>query len=94
MLGLLIMVGGLGLGLAGVDARTSRGTQLALVGLVAWGAWWACLPCVTHRHDSLPALALGALVAWVLLCRHRVVLARFQGIAWSDTIPEAPHEAR
>jgi hypothetical protein len=85
VLGLLIMIGGLALGLAGVDDRTSCTRQFALVGLVAWAAWWACLPCVTRHHDSLPALAFGALVAWALLFRHRELLARWNSLAWADT---------
>jgi len=70
VIGVLIVAGALALALSGVDARTPVVKRVSLGGLVIWGGWWACLPCLARTHDSLPAIALGGLVAWVLL-RHQ-----------------------
>lgn len=73
--GLAILAGGLALGATAMDRHTPWSVSWPLVGLVAWAAWFALVP-FSRGPDSLPAIALAALVAYALI-RHscRVVAA-------------------
>lgn len=81
-LGVAIMLGGLALSAAGVDAMSRRLVRWAITGLVCWGAWFALHAYLGLPHDSMPALALAALVAYVLLVHGRQVRGILDGEDW------------
>lgn len=74
-LGLAIVLGALLLGASAVDRRTRWAVSWPLSGLAAWGTWFALVP-FARGPDSLPALALAGLVAYVLIRHNRAVVDR------------------
>jgi len=75
LVGLAVAGGGLVLGATAVDRHTPWPVSWPLVGLVAWAIWFALVP-FSRGPDSLPAIALVALVAYALICHScRVVAA-------------------
>lgn len=79
--GLAIAMGGLLLSLTALDASSSRLLRWAVSGLVAWGAWFG-LVGFAGGHDSPAALALGGLVAVVLLAFRRQLADILAGALW------------
>lgn len=83
--GLAILAGGLVLGATAVDRHTPWTVSWPLVGLVAWAVWFALVP-FSRGPDSLPAIALAALVAYALIRHSRRVVT-----ALGLQRKEAPH---
>lgn len=66
----------------GMDKKTHFMVRWPMAGLVGWGAWFALVPWTHHGHDSLAAIALGLLVAFVLIVYGRQVRGILDGEVW------------
>lgn len=82
VVGLMIAAGGALITAGVMDARTSRLRRWPVVGLVGWGVWFALVPVYARRSDGLAAVAIAALVAWVLLVHGRAVRDIIDGAPW------------
>lgn len=82
VVGLTIAAGGALIAAGSMDEHTSRLRRWPVVGLVGWGAWFALVPVYAHRSDGLAAVAIAALVAWVLLVHGRAVRDIIDGAPW------------
>ncbi len=82
IIGLVIAAASLLLCVSAVDGKTHPVLRWALIGLVCWGAWFAALPAIEGRHDSASAIALAALVAYVLVRHWRELAAILDGAWW------------
>lgn len=81
VIGLSIVVGGVILLAVGCDRRSRFIHRVLVVGLVIWGAWFAYIGW-RGLHDSPPALAMGACVAFVVLCNGRQIRGILDGEPW------------
>lgn len=81
LIGLCVVAGGALLLAMGCDRRSRFVHRLLVVGLVLWGTWFAWLAWQGH-HDSPPALALGACVAFVVLAHGRQIRGILDGEPW------------
>lgn len=82
IIGLAIVAGGMVLALSAVDRASRPLLRWAVIGLVCWGAWFALLPAIEGKHDSPAAIALGALVAYVLLRHSGQIVSILSGAEW------------
>lgn len=82
LIGLVVVAGGLSLLLSAVNGhRAYRFKRWLLIGLVGWGAWFGLIP-FERQPDSLPSLAFGALIAYVLLKHGRRVSSVVSTNSW------------
>lgn len=81
-LGLTIAAAGAVLAATSMDAHTSRLQRWPVVGLVAWGVWFGLVPLEAGRTDGPAALAMAALVAYVLVVHGRAVRDIIDGAPW------------
>lgn len=81
-IGSIIAVAGLGIAVFGMDNKSHPIPRWGVIGLVCWGAWLAVVPLTGRSHDSLPAIAMSALVAYVLVRHGRHVVAILDGAMW------------
>jgi hypothetical protein len=81
VIGVLIALGGLLIQAAGADRRNSWVVHLITTGLVGWGVWFALLGFQGHA-DSLPGIAMGIAVAYVVVIRGRQVRGILDGEDW------------
>lgn len=75
LVGLAVAGGGIALGATAVDRQTHWSVSWPLVGLVAWATWFGLVP-FSRGPDSLPAIALAGLVAYVLIRHCRRIAAQ------------------
>lgn len=78
VIGLAILVAAIALAASSVDRLTRVSVWLPLIGLQGWAAWFSLQP-LSQGPDSAAAIALAALVAWVLI-RHRDLVVRGLGL--------------
>jgi hypothetical protein len=83
--GLGIVLGGFLILCMGSDKHTPWLTKAPVIGLVAWGAWFGGL-ALEGKHDSLAAIALAGLVAYVLLRYGRQVRGVLDRERWWITL--------
>lgn len=76
-----VLVGALVLLFTGVDRASPAHIRWPMIGLVLW-ALWMLLASAAGRHDSPPAIAMTALVAYVLLRYGRQVRGILDGEQW------------
>lgn len=79
-IGLVILLSSYLLSAAAVSQATRRLVRWPLVGMGAWATWFLLQP-FAGAHDSPPALAFAALVAYVLTVHRRRVVAFIEGRA-------------
>jgi hypothetical protein len=79
LVGLFILGAAVMLAASAVNRQTRPAVWAPLIGLQAWAAWFVLHP-FSQGPDSPPAIALAALVAWVLI-RHRGLVVRCLGLS-------------
>ncbi|RZL07166.1 MAG: hypothetical protein EOP40_16285 [Rubrivivax sp.] len=79
LVGLVILGAAVALAGSAVNRQTRLAVWAPLIGLQAWAAWFVLTP-FSQGPDSPPAIALAALVAWVLI-RHRGLVIRCLGLS-------------
>lgn len=91
-IGLAVIAGGAILLAVGCDRRSRLVHRGLIVGLVLWGVWFAWLAW-NGQHDSPPALAMGACVAYVVLVHGRQLRGILDGEPWWPPYSANPRSA-
>lgn len=81
VIGLLIIFGAFLLLALGSDETTPARVRYPIIGLMAWGFWFAYI-AASGRHDSPPALAFALAVAVVVLRYGRQIRGILDGEEW------------
>lgn len=76
------LAGGLILLVTAVDGMSSMRKRWPLIGLCLWSIWMLWAAAAVHHHDSPAAVAMTALVAFVLLRYGRQVRGILDGEGW------------
>jgi hypothetical protein len=81
LIGLLIVKGAVMLLAFGVDSSTNAIQKCLVIGLLCWGTWFSYIGFI-GEHDSPPALAFGAAVAFIVLKYGRQIRGLIEGEKW------------
>jgi len=66
----------------GTDKQSPFIQKAILSGLAIWGIWFAWL-AVHGQHDSVPAVALGATVAFLIIRNGKRIVGLLHGETWN-----------
>lgn len=66
----------------GCDKTSPLLQKALLAGLCVWGVWFTWL-AFNGQHDSVPAVALGACVAFVIIKNGKRIVGLLRGETWN-----------